>query len=77
MAVEKLMVVEGPMYGLNDNPGSIESVGSWMRSNGINPAYVVIGGLAGAVIHSNKMIHGALKYALLVGAGSYLLSRVR
>jgi len=76
MAVEKLMVVEGPMYGFDDNLGAIESASEWMRSNGINPAHVVIGGLAGAVLNSEKMVHSAVKWALLVGAGSYLLNRV-
>lgn len=77
MAVEKLSIVEGPMYGIDDNPGAIEQAGDWMRSNGINPAYVAIGALAGAVMNQKNMVHGAAKWALLIGAGSFLLHRLR
>lgn len=72
MAVEKLTVIEGPMQGLGENPG----VTDWMRTNGISPGLVALGGLAGAALSGRgSMLHGALKWALLFGLGSWVYNR--
>jgi hypothetical protein len=77
MPVEKLTVIEGPMAGFDENSGPIESAGSWMRSHGISPGFVMLGGLAGAVFAGSGegMIRGGAKWALLFGLGNWIYSR--
>ena len=75
MPVEKLTVIEGPMAGLGQNPGPIESAGNWMRSHGISPGLVALGGLAGAAFSGPTMLSGALKWAILFGLGSWVYNR--
>ena len=70
MAVEKLTVIEGPMAGLGENPG----VGEWMRSNGISPGLVALGGLAGAALCRDGMLRGAMRWMILFGFGSWIYS---
>lgn len=75
MGVEKLTVIEGPMAGVEQNPGALESTGDWMRSHGVSPMAVGLGALAGAAMTRGDMLSGAAKWALLAGIGSAFWNR--
>lgn len=75
MAVEKLTIIEGPMSGLGQNPGALESTGAWMRSHGISPGLVALGALGGAALTRGSMMGGAVKWAFLFGLGSWIWYR--
>lgn len=75
MPVEKLTVIEGPMAGLEDNPGIIEDTANWMRSNGISPGLVALGGLAGAAFGSGSMLGCAIRWSIFFGLASWVHSR--
>lgn len=72
MAVEALTIVEGPMANFDENPGPLD----WMRDRGINPAYVGVGALVGALLDRN-LLWGGLKGALVVAGVSYVCSQSR
>ena len=75
MAVEKLTIIEGPMSGMGQNPGPLESTADWMRGYGVSPGLVALGGLAGAALTKGPMVHGALKWAIVFGLGSMVWNR--
>ncbi len=76
MGVEKLSIIEGPMGCFEEN-GAIEEAGNWMRSNGITPAYVGLGALAGAAFGGDRMLKGAAKWGLIVAGASFLIHKCR
>lgn len=70
MAVEALTVIEGPLANVEENPGPLD----WMRQRGINPAYVGLGALTGALLDRN-LLWGGLKGALVVAGVSFVCSQ--
>jgi hypothetical protein len=72
MAVEALTIVEGPMANFEENPGPLD----WMRNRGINPAYVGVGALVGALF-DRSLVWGGLKGALVVAGLSYICAQSR
>lgn len=76
MAVEALTIINGPLAGVEEN-GSIVQVTNWMRRNGINPTYVGIGAVVGALASRRGMAAGALCGAAIVFTGSALWDQIR
>jgi len=77
MAVEKLTIIEGPMSGMGQNPGPIESTADWLRGYGVSPGIVALSALAGAALTRGPMVAGAIKWSLLGALGSWLYNRCR
>lgn len=59
MAVEALTIINGPLAGVEEN-GVVNELTTWMRSNGIKPAYVGIGALVGALMSRRGLAAGAV-----------------
>jgi len=76
MAVEALTIVNGPLAGVEEN-GIVDRATVWMNQNGIKPAYVGIGAIAGAFLGRGGMVDGAVKGAAIVFIGSFLWHKLR
>jgi hypothetical protein len=77
MAVESLAIVGGPLAGLALNPpGPLDQVSAWMRTHDINPWWVTAGAVGGALIGS-RVLPGAVRGALLLGALSWVYAKTR
>jgi hypothetical protein len=75
MAVESLAIVEGPLAGLGLNPpGPLSEAAAWMRAHDINPWWVAVGAVGGAIL-GGSILGGAAKGALMLGALSWVCAR--
>jgi hypothetical protein len=78
MAVEALTIVNGPLAGMGvEENGIVDRTTAWMNQNGINPTYVGVGAVAGALLGKRGLVNGALTGAGIVFLGSFLLHKLR
>lgn len=74
MAVEALTIINGPLAGVGVEENGV--VG-WMHQHGINPTYVGVGAIAGAVLNRRGFVNGAITGAAVVFLGSFLWDKIR
>lgn len=76
MAVESLAIVEGPLAGLGNPSNPLARAATWMRAHDINPWWVTVGAVGGAMLGS-RVLPGAVRGALWLGIASWVYAKVR